>query len=69
MTSWPGGGACTVVGCSGQCPGTGTWCTVYADNQTYCAPACAPGVVSCTRPGYVCYGGGCLPAPDAGDGG
>jgi hypothetical protein len=65
MTMWPGGGFCTIVGCSGLCPGTHTWCANY-QSQTYCAPSCQPGITDCTRPGYACTNGGCLPAGDGG---
>jgi hypothetical protein len=67
-TTWPNGGACTVVGCGvGDCPGN-SWCQPYGQ-QSYCATLCQPGVVPCTRPGYTCIGGGCLPSSFAPDGG
>lgn len=67
MKDWPGGGACTIVGCSLDCPGKGAWCTLdKTGEKTYCAPACEPGIIPCTRSGYVCApSGGCLP-PDVG---
>lgn len=69
MKDWPGGGACTDLGCTSSCPGADgtTWCTLNsAGNMTYCAPSCEEGIVDCTRPGYACMGGGCLPAGDGG---
>jgi hypothetical protein len=67
MKDWPGGGACTIVGCSLDCPDTDSWCTLdKTGHKTYCAPFCQPGIIPCTRAGYVCApSGGCLP-PDVG---
>lgn len=38
MTSWPGG-ACTIVGCAGVCPG-GSWCSINS-GQSDCVPSWA----------------------------
>jgi hypothetical protein len=65
MTSWPGGGFCTIVGCTGDCPGMHNICVASFQGQSYCAPSClATG--TCSRSGYACTGGGCLPAGDGG---